>query len=48
VSINQDPGEILLFKESKDEKILLRQVLALVIELLIFEHCLEVMFSKES
>jgi len=48
MSINLDPGENLLLKESKNGKIPLRQMLALVIKLLIFDHCLEVMFFKEN
>ena len=48
VLINLDPGKNLLFKESKDEKIPLRQVLVSVTKLLIFECYLKVMFSKES
>jgi len=48
MSINIDLGEISLFKKSKDEKILLRQMLVLVTRFLIFDYYLEVMFFKES
>jgi len=48
MSINLDPEENSLLKKSKNEKTPLRQMLVLVIKLLIFDHCLEVIFFKEN
>jgi len=45
--INLKPGENSLLKESKKEKIPLRQLLASTIELLIFSCCLKVTFLEE-
>ena len=45
--INLDPRKNLLFKESNKEKIPLRWLLISMIELLIDNHYLDVMFSKE-
>ena len=47
MSINLDPGKSSLFNELNKEKISLRQLLASIIELLIFNCCLNVMFSKK-
>ena len=48
ISINLDLGEDLLFKELKDRKIPLKQLLALMTELLIFRYWLEVIFSNNN
>jgi len=47
MSISLDLEENSLFEKSNNRKTLLRQLFVSTIKLLIFGHCLEVMFSKE-